>query len=280
MHCFPKNQFTFKLCSVHCCSKQEFCSVIQCCVDDVLVSNKAIAFSLAKCQSHNCKWGICLKTWFQLVSACAWLCLCTLSTWCFKAPARNNTNSIHQTIVKRFHTSEGTSNGRGGPFCSTTGAVKLILTSWGRFWCAGAISCIGWTRPFGHWKGMQNIMQGTTRRECEAEIQRLLCGRADWAEGFSVWQRLQIHTPSSPLCSVIPRSWQGIWTVSRPRENHPFHAHKCVLSVHCQSASNSLAPFLTHTYTHYHTHHSIQPKHPWGRASGCWKCQTALSRPI
>lgn len=158
VHCFPKNQFTFKLCSVHCCSKQEFCSVVHNVLYDVLVSNKVIAFSLAKCQSHNCKWGICLKTWFQLVSVCAWLCLCTVSTWPFKAPARNNTNSIHQTIVKRFHTSEGTSNGRGGPFCSTSGAVKLILTSWGHVWCAGAISCIGWTRPFGHWKGMENIM--------------------------------------------------------------------------------------------------------------------------
>ncbi len=55
----------------------------------------------------------------------------------------------------------------------------------------------------------------------------------------------------------------------------------CFLS-DCLYLSHSL-PF-SHTYTQYnthtHTHNSFQPKHPWGRTSGCWKCQTALSRPI
>lgn len=57
------------------------------------------------------------------------------------------------------------------------------------------------------------------------------------------------------ICSsVILQSWQRICTELGPCENHLFHAHKCVLSVLCQSASISLAPFLTHTYTYTHSH--------------------------
>lgn len=46
----------------------------------------------------------------------------------------------------------------------------------------------------------------------------------------------------------------------------------------CTFCSLSVSLYLS--YSLPHTHNSVQPKHPWGRVSGCWKCQTALSRPI
>lgn len=116
-----------------------------------------------------CVCGFCLQS---LLSACVCVCVRMVVPVhsCFKDPARSNTNSIHQTILKRFqrHTSYETSNGRGGPFCPTTDAVKLILTSWGHVWCAGAISCIGRTRPLGLRKGMENIILGSAPNEGNA----------------------------------------------------------------------------------------------------------------
>lgn len=118
---------------------------------------------------------------------------------------------------------------------------------------------------------------------------RVILKMDGWMDCISKWQEVTnaLCSPlSSPafLSSVIPNSWQRIWAKSGPWEIQPCHTHKHVLSVFCQSASVSLTPSLTHmhirTLSHTQTHHSVQPKHPWGRASGCWKCQTALSRPI
>lgn len=113
---------------------------------------------------------------------------------------------------------------------------------------------------------------GRTWRALSGEVHQT---RGMWGKDCKVilWQsrmgRLCLHLTevtnahcspaSSPafLSSVIPKSWQRIWATPGPWENQPVHTHKHVLSVLCQSASISLAPSLTHTYAHYHTHTTL-----------------------
>lgn len=137
----------------------------------------------------------------------------------------------------------------------------------------------------GYGKGY--LVKSTTKQgECEVNITRLHCGRAGWADCISKWQRLQMHTALQLLLAVwFPKAdreygqRQDLEKINRFIRTNVYFLFSVSLPL-----SPPLTASLSHTHihitSHTHTHNSVQPKHPWGRASGCWKCQTALSRPI
>lgn len=192
---------------------------------------------------------------------CSSRCHMSLSTQPIVAPS--NANSVRPTNAENVsrRASRETSNSGVGPFCPPAVSAKLILTSRGAMRCLCQRSHLG----------------------CNLGTLAALCAQrwAAWSsKGYSVadlsgkqclsrWQRLE----SNPTLFFyfFYQCGQTMWTASRPWEIIRF-VHKicafCFLSVCLHLA---VALLLLHTRTH-----SIQPK----LVSGCWKCQTALSRPI
>lgn len=110
--------------------------------------------------------------------------------------------------------------------------------------------------------------------EREGKIKRLFHGRAGWANCVTIWQRLQMYTALQLFFAVWFPKADREYGQSQDLEKITRFIRTSMYFLF--SVSLPLSFLLTPS----HTHNSVQPKHPWGRASGCWKCQTALPRPI
>lgn len=121
--------------------------------------------------------------------------------------------------------------------------------------------------------GERYLVKCTKQGECEGKIKRLFCGTLLSSQLSSQLSSFSQQCDSQKLTENMG----NVRTLRKSTGSYAQAYTFCSLSV-CLYLSRSLPH--THICTLSHTHYSVQPKHPWGRASGCWKCQTALSRPI